>query len=85
MNEINFCYWLQGFFEMTDTESLTPEQIKIIKEHLQLVLKKETKFSLGGIIPITESTPTVLDCTPFVMCDNTINHDNLDIRPPYSC
>jgi hypothetical protein len=32
-----FCYWLQGFFEMTNAETMTPEQVKMVKEHLHLV------------------------------------------------
>jgi hypothetical protein len=33
----NFCFWLQGFFELTDSKSLTPEQAEQIKTHLALV------------------------------------------------
>ena len=42
MKSENFVYWLQGFFELTDTEELTKEQVKMIKEHLQLVFDKQT-------------------------------------------
>lgn len=42
MNERDFAYWLQGFFELTDTDNLTKEQVAVIKQHLNLVFKKET-------------------------------------------
>ena len=42
MNERDFAYWLQGFFEMTESETLTKEQVGMIKEHLELVFEKKT-------------------------------------------
>lgn len=42
MTPENFTYWLKGFFEMTDAETLSKEQTKMIKEHLDLVHRKET-------------------------------------------
>tara|TARA_R110002020_G_scaffold441478_2_gene652256 strand:+ start:1706 stop:1930 length:225 start_codon:yes stop_codon:yes gene_type:complete len=36
MNSIDFCYWLQGFFELSGTETLTDDQLEIIKNHLNL-------------------------------------------------
>lgn len=40
MTAENFAYWLQGFFEITgDVKSLTPEQIKMIKDHLGYVFQ----------------------------------------------
>jgi len=41
MNSIDFCYWLQGNFELNPDAPVTPEQIKIIKNHLNLVFKHE--------------------------------------------
>lgn len=42
----NFCYWLQGYFEIvqhTDhREGLPEEALEEIKNHLALVFKKET-------------------------------------------
>lgn len=41
MTPVNFCYFLQGFFEISEAEneeiSLTPEQVKMIRAHLNLV------------------------------------------------
>lgn len=37
-----FAYWLQGFVEMNGGKQPTPEQWKMITEHLQLVFTKVT-------------------------------------------
>ena len=37
MTPVNFAYWLQGFFEISDSNTLTPEQVKMIRAHLNLV------------------------------------------------
>jgi hypothetical protein len=42
MNERDFVYWLQGFFELTDTDKLSEAQVKMIKAHLALVLERKT-------------------------------------------
>ena len=44
----NFCYWLQGFFEVGDPRTLDEKQVEIIKDHLQLVFNKETPDRSGG-------------------------------------
>jgi hypothetical protein len=51
----DFAYWLQGFFELTDPDKLTPEQISMIKEHLSLCFNKvttdysKTRFGIYGL------------------------------------
>lgn len=46
MQPENFCYWLQGFFEIVQhidhREGLPAEAVEEIKNHLALVFKKET-------------------------------------------
>lgn len=41
MTPVNFCYFLQGFFEISEVQdkeiTLTPEQVKMIRAHLNLV------------------------------------------------
>lgn len=37
MTARDFCYWLQGVFEVHKTSTLTEEQVTIIKNHLHLV------------------------------------------------
>lgn len=42
MSPQDFCYWLQGYFELNGSTALTPEQVQIIQEHLKLVFYKKT-------------------------------------------
>ena len=52
MNAVDFCFWLQGHFEISGSIAMTPEQVEIVKNHLSLVFKHE-------IDPLRESeTPT---------------------------
>lgn len=41
MKSVEFCYWLQGMFELSKPESLTPAQTELIKRHLAMVFKHE--------------------------------------------
>lgn len=48
MNTEQFCYWLQGFGELTP-EPPTPEQWQAIKEHLATVFHKVTPPAPGRL------------------------------------
>lgn len=37
MDAKDFCFWLQGLFELTETETLNEKQVQTIKNHLKLV------------------------------------------------
>ena len=41
MKSTEFCYWLMGFFELSDSDVLTEKQTEMIKNHLKLVFKYE--------------------------------------------
>jgi len=48
MTSKDFCYWLQGFFELSGGEKpLTAPQVKQIKAHLNMVFKHEIDPSYG--------------------------------------
>ena len=48
MNSRDFCYWLQGFFELTEEGStLSVKQAQAIKNHLNMVFKHEIDPSYG--------------------------------------
>lgn len=53
MTPNDFCYWLQGFLEISDVKTLTPEQLLVVKDHLQLVFKKDTPLRFGPPMPYT--------------------------------
>jgi len=42
MNSETFTYWLQGFVEIQQSDSITDTQWLIIKDHLKLVFDKKT-------------------------------------------
>ena len=47
MTSRDFAFWLQGFFEISESENLSKEQTKVIKKHLNLVFKHEIDPSMG--------------------------------------
>ena len=50
MDSTNFTYWLQGFFEISDSNKLNEKQVQIIKDHLALVFDKVTPDRNGSTI-----------------------------------
>ena len=62
MSPENFVYWLNGFFEISGSKTLTEEQVQVLKEHLKLVLTKKT--------PDITITPRPFDTTP-IPCTTT--------------
>jgi hypothetical protein len=54
MTPENFCYWLQGFMEIQEPTTIGADKVQVIKDHLQLVFKKETPTYRGlGLNPST--------------------------------
>jgi len=53
MTPEQFCYWLNGFGELTEAPP-TEEQWRSIKEHLQTVFFKITPVAPGTIPPMTD-------------------------------
>jgi hypothetical protein len=49
-----FCYWLQGFAELSPSNVPTPEQWQMIREHLNLVFTKVTP-DIGTVSPSVET------------------------------
>jgi hypothetical protein len=37
MTPVEFCYWLQGFFELSKATEVTSEQMEVINNHLDMV------------------------------------------------
>ena len=42
MTPENFTYWLQGYFEISESKMLSSKQTQVIKDHLALVFTKVT-------------------------------------------
>ena len=47
MKATEFCYWLQGLFEMAEPVALTEKQTQLVKAHLAMVFKHEIDPSYG--------------------------------------
>jgi hypothetical protein len=41
MKSVEFCYWLQGMFELTEPKELNAEQTELIRKHLAMVFVHE--------------------------------------------
>lgn len=48
MTSRDFCYWLQGHFEISDPKTLGEKETLMIKKHLSLVFIHEIDPSMGG-------------------------------------
>ena len=46
MQSRDFCFWLQGFFEIANPQELDQQQTKIIRQHLALVFRHEIDPSM---------------------------------------
>jgi hypothetical protein len=64
MTPENFCYWLQGLLEIGNPSELNMTQVEIIKEHLNLVFKKETTAKQDLYVQIRDSLKTDLQNLP---------------------
>ncbi len=50
MTSRDFCYWLQGYFELSSAEGgLNEEQADTIEKHLAMVFKHEIDPSMGSV------------------------------------
>lgn len=47
MTSRDFCYWLQGYFEVANPKEISTDQLEMIKRHLNLVFKHEIDSSMG--------------------------------------
>ena len=47
MTSRDFCFWLQGLFELQNPQQLTERQTTKLKQHLSLVFKHEIDQSMG--------------------------------------
>lgn len=46
MTSRDFCFWLQGYFEVGNPKELSQQQTEMIKRHLSLVFKHEIDPSM---------------------------------------
>lgn len=56
MQSRDFCFWLQGFFELRESVpdgSITGDQVEIIKEHLALVFEEFGRPAMSKVAPFS--------------------------------
>jgi len=84
MSPEQFVYWLQGALELGRVTSLDEEQVMVIQDHLNLVLKKETpkrqQPQLPAMPPIPVQGPTIVESPRF-----QIPNWNPDTTPVITC
>lgn len=73
MTSEQFVYWLQGFSEVSNSETITKQQWKIIQDHLKLVLNKVTPS-----YPKDTAVPYIPPAVPIYNPYNPY-----EIKPPY--
>jgi len=47
MTSRDFVFWLMGYFEVSDPDSIGPSETEMIKKHLALVFKHEIDPAMG--------------------------------------
>jgi len=47
MKSRDFCYWLQGLFELAEPSTLDEKQVQTIRNHLNMVFYREIDPSYG--------------------------------------
>lgn len=86
MNESTFVYWLQGFVEIANTDTISEKQWQIIKDHLKLVFDKKTPDRNEiGIDPI-EIKPNSTGPVNWKRVSDLIGKEvkfNEQYKPPY--
>jgi len=61
MESKSFIYWLQGFFELSETNTLTEKQTQIIKNHLKLVFMYEIDPSYSEDVEVLNNMQDIHD------------------------
>jgi hypothetical protein len=89
MTAENFCYWLQGFLEISKTDQITKEQVEEIKNHLALIFTKVTPDLSTHTVtcPPIEWNPPVYQ-TPTVasrLCSSTPSFNTNYLSHAASC
>lgn len=87
MQSRQFCYWLQGSFELNETVEFTQEETQIIKDHLALVFKYDSKplafcCFLNGYF--TLGKPQFIDKETTILIKQKLNNTfKFEIDPSY--
>lgn len=76
MTSRDFCYWLQGMFELSDPKSLSKEQTSLIKKHLHMVFAHEIDPSMPNPkLDQIHNAISVFDSNPHIQ--GTFNKEDI--------
>ncbi len=65
MQSRDFCFWLQGFFELSgDATTISAEQSAMIRRHLDMVFRHEIAPETPGVQARERSVPTPVPTAP---------------------
>jgi|SRR5271157_2118245 len=70
MDSVDFCYWLQGLFELQSPKKLNAKQTELIRRHLALVFKHDIDMQYGDqahqqVLNEIHNPPTLTEPWPF--------------------
>lgn len=84
MTSDQFCFWAQGFFELTDAKSLDEKQTQILKDHLALVFNKVTPNYYGqdyGGIKLLNDAEAAITAKPKFDLKNLLTFNDPYLNP----
>jgi len=68
MTSRDFCYWLQGVFEVGGLQALDKTQVTCIQRHLDMVFKHEIDPSFGKDNPVLDKIHNPNADGPIMRC-----------------
>lgn len=68
MTPQDFCYWLQGYFDLSNNVTLTQGQVEQIKNHLKLVSYHHIDPKEPGNGQVSQAIRSVTNGTVFYRC-----------------
>ena len=78
---VNFCYWLQGYLEVGNPETIDREQLKTIREHLDNVFVDFAKPATINY-PLGTTVPSVMEGINVWNNGKTTEHPFLQFAEP---
>lgn len=76
MSADEFCLWLQGFFDLSESGALSEKQVEKIKSNLKLTFDKTTKtifHTRPHLIPTSATASGALDPNNYPSSDTVLN------------
>jgi hypothetical protein len=86
MTSRDFCYWLQGYFELTGNNIVSENQVQCIKNHLNLVFKHEIDPSIDlGSVQVKSDLQKIHDGAIHKPVFDSKAAEDLFLKETYRC